>query len=86
MVEQIFEYSFKTKAHIGIVRHDLTLMKKYRRLYVRKYAFSQTAIPNIWNTLSTDCLTTSSVNVFKNRTDKCIPIAVTPGIMHEGSR
>ena len=33
--------------------------------------FSQRTI-NVWNKLSTDCVHGTSVNVFKNRIDKCL--------------
>ena len=49
--------------------HNFTLVKKQSRLDVRKYSFSQRTI-NVWNTLSTDCVHATSVNVFKNRIDK----------------
>ena len=51
--------------------HNYTLVKKQSRLNVRKYSFSQRTI-NVWNTLSTDCVHASSVNVFKNKIDKCL--------------
>ena len=35
---------------------------------IRKYSFSQRTI-NEWNKLSTDCVTVSSVNMFKNKVD-----------------
>ena len=35
---------------------------------IRKYSFSQSTI-NEWNKLSTDCITASSVNMFKNKVD-----------------
>ena len=44
-------------------------MKKQSRLDVRKYSFSQRTI-NVWNNLSTECVQTSSVNMFKNKIDK----------------
>ena len=44
-------------------------MKKQSRLDVRKFSFSQRTI-NVWNTLSTECVHASSVNMFKNRIDK----------------
>ena len=37
-------------------------------LDIRKHSFSQRAI-NEWNKLSTDCVTASSVNMFKNKVD-----------------
>ena len=49
--------------------HNYTLVKKQSRLDVRKYSFSQRTI-NVWNTLSTDCVHASSVNMFKNKIDK----------------
>ena len=33
---------------------------------IRKLSFSQRTI-NVWNTLSTECVHASSVNIFKNR-------------------
>ena len=47
-------------------RHEVTLVKDQCRLDLRKYSFSQRTI-NEWNTLSTDCVTASSVNMFKNK-------------------
>ena len=49
--------------------HNYTLVKKHSTLDVRKYSFSQKTI-NVWNTLSTDCVHASSVNMFKNKIDK----------------
>ena len=49
--------------------HNYTLVKKQSRLDVRKYSFSQRTI-TVWNTLSTDCVHASSVNMFKNKIDK----------------
>ena len=51
--------------------HNYTLVKKQSRLDVRKYSFSQRTI-NVWNKLSTDCVHASSVNMFKNKIDKCL--------------
>ena len=48
--------------------HNFTLVKKQSRLDVRKFSFSQRTI-NVWNTLSTECVHASSVNMFKNRID-----------------
>ena len=45
------------------------LVKKQSRLDVRKFSFFQRTI-NVWNTLSTECVHASSVNVFKIRIDK----------------
>ena len=49
--------------------HNYTLEKKQSRLDVRKFSFSQMTT-NVWNNLSTDCVHTSSVNMFKNKIDK----------------
>ena len=38
------------------------------RLDIRKYLFSQKTI-NEWNKVSTDCITASSMNMFKNKVD-----------------
>ena len=48
--------------------HGVTLVKDQCRLDIRKYSFSQRTI-NEWNKLSTDCVTTSSVYMFKNKID-----------------
>ena len=47
-------------------RGRVPLVKDQCRLYIRKYSFSQRTI-NEWNKLSTDCVTASSVNMFKIR-------------------
>ena len=47
--------------------HNFTLVKKQSRLDVRKFSFSQRTI-NVWNTLSTECVHASSVNMFKTIT------------------
>ena len=41
------------------------------RLDVRKYSFSQKTI-NDWNNVSTVYIHATSVNMFKNRIDKCL--------------
>ena len=48
--------------------HEVKLVKDQCRLDTRKHAFSQRTI-NEWNKLSTDCVTASSVNMFKNKVD-----------------
>ena len=48
--------------------HEVTLVKDQCRLDIRKYSFSQRTI-NEWNKLSTDCVTASSVNMFKTKID-----------------
>ena len=45
--------------------HNFTQVKKQSRLDVRKFSFSQRTI-NVSNTLSTECVHASSVNMFKN--------------------
>ena len=48
--------------------HEVKLVKDQCRLDIRKHSFSQRTI-NEWNKLSTDCVTDSSVNMFKNKVD-----------------
>ena len=48
--------------------HEEKLIKDQCRLDIRKHSFSQRTI-NEWNKLSTDCVTASSVNMFKNKVD-----------------
>ena len=48
---------------------DRVTFLKNQRLDIGKYSFSQRTI-NEWNRLSTDCVNASSVNMFKNKTDK----------------
>ena len=48
--------------------HKVTLVKDQCRIDIRKYSFSQRTIDE-WNKLSTDCVTASSVNMFKNKVD-----------------
>ena len=48
--------------------HEVKLVKDQCRLDIRKYSFSHRTIYE-WNTLSTDCITASSVNMFKNEFD-----------------
>ena len=48
--------------------HEVKLAKDQCRLDIRKHSFSQRTI-NEWNKLSTDCVTASSVNMFKNKVD-----------------
>ena len=51
--------------------HEVTLVKDQCRLNIRKYSFSQRTI-NEWNKLSTDCVTASIVNMFKNKVYRCL--------------
>ena len=48
--------------------HEVKLVKDQCRLDIRKHSFSQRTT-NEWNKLSTDCVTASSVNMFKNKVD-----------------
>ena len=48
--------------------HEVKLVKDQCRLDISKHSFSQRTI-NEWNKLSTDCVTASSVNMFKNKVD-----------------
>ena len=48
--------------------HEVKLVQDQCRFDIRKYSFSQKTI-NELNTLSTDCVTASSVNRFKNKVD-----------------
>ena len=59
---------FSLKKHSRTREHEVALVKDQCRLDIRKYLFSQRTI-NKWNKLSTDCITASSVNKFKNRVD-----------------
>ena len=60
----IFVFEIKESKITG--GHKSTLVKKQNRLDVRKFSFYQRTI-NVWNTLSTDCVHASSVNLLKNR-------------------
>ena len=48
--------------------NEVKLLKDQCRLDIRKYSFSQRTI-NEWNKLPTDCVTASSVSMFKDRVD-----------------
>ena len=52
----------------NIDRNIFFSLKKDSRLDIREYSFSHRTI-NEWNKLSTDCVTASSVNMFKNKVD-----------------
>ena len=54
---------FSLKKDSRTTGHEVKLVKD-----IRKYSFSQSTI-NKWNKLSTDCVTASSVNMFKNKVD-----------------
>ena len=59
---------FSLKKDSRYTGHEARLVKDQCRLDIRKYSFSQRTI-NEWNKLSTDCVTASSVNIFKNNVD-----------------
>ena len=48
--------------------HEVKLVKDQCRLNTRKYSVSPRTI-NEWNKLSTNCVTASSVNMFKNKVE-----------------
>ena len=61
-------YFFSLKKDNRTRGHKVTLVKYQCRLDIRKYLFSQRTIDE-WNKLSTDCVTASSMNMFKNKVD-----------------
>ena len=65
----ILVFFFEIKERRITRGHHFTLVKKHSRLDVRKFSFSRWTI-NVWNTLSTECVHPSSVNMFKNRIHK----------------
>ena len=60
----LIEILFSLKKGNRTRGHEETLVKDQCRFYIWKYSFSQRTI-NEWNKLSTDCITASSVNMFK---------------------
>ena len=64
----LIEIFFTLKKDNRTRGHEVTLVKDQCRLNIRKYSFSQRTI-NEWNKLSMDCVTASSVNMFKNKVD-----------------
>ena len=68
---KIWKYFFSSKKYNRTREREVTLVKDLCivcRLDIRMYSFSQRTI-NEWNKLSTDCITASSVDVFKNKVD-----------------
>ena len=57
---------FSLKKNSRTRGHGVKLVKDQCRLDIRKYSFSQNKITE-WNKLSMDCITASSVNMFKKR-------------------
>ena len=62
---------FSLKKNSRTRGHDVKLIMDQCRLDIRKYSFSQKTI-NEWNKLSTDFITGSSMNIFKNKVDTYI--------------
>ena len=65
-IDRNISFSLKKDNRTG--GHEVTLVKDQCRLGIRKYSFSQRTI-NEWNKLSADCVTASSMNMFKNKID-----------------
>ena len=65
-IDRIMFFSLKKDSRTR--GHQVKLVKDHCRLDTRKHSFSQRTI-NQWNKLSTDCITASSVNMFKNKVD-----------------
>ena len=63
----LIEICFSLKKYSRTRGHEVKLVKDQCRLDIRKYSFSQRTV-NEWNRLSTDWITASSVNMFKNKT------------------
>ena len=57
-------FSLKKDSRTG--GHEVTLVKDQCRLDIKKYSFSQRTI-NEWNTLSTDCVNASCMNMLKTK-------------------
>ena len=64
----LIEICFSHSRRIAELEDEVKLVKDQCRLDIRKHSFSQRTI-NEWNKLSTDCVTASSVNMFKNKVD-----------------
>ena len=62
----LIEICFSHSRRIAELEDEVKLVKDQCRLDIRKHSFSQRTI-NEWNKLSTDCVTASSVNMFKNK-------------------
>ena len=64
----LIEICFSHSRKIVELEDEVKLVKDQCRLDIRKYSVSQRTI-NEGNKLSTDCVTASSVNMFKNNVD-----------------
>ena len=62
---------FKLKGGSRTRGHKAALVQEQCRLDMRKYSFSQRVIIE-WNKLPNDCVNASSLNMFKNRIDRCL--------------
>ena len=67
-MKTLIELCFSDSRNNRTRGHQVTLIKDQCRLDIRKLSFSQRTI-NERNKLSTDCVTASSVNMFKNKVD-----------------
>ena len=70
---------FSLKKNSRTRGHEVTLLKIVD--WIRKYVFSQRTI-NEWNKLSTDCVTASSVNMFKYKADTYIRLHIDKKNLH----
>ena len=68
------KYHFLRKKDRRTRGHEVKLAKGQCRLYIRKHSFSHRTI-NDRNKLSTDCVTVSSVNMFKHFFNKYLRTA-----------
>ena len=64
----LIEICFSFKKDSRTRGHQVKLVKDQCILDIRKYSFSHRTM-NEWNKLSTDCVTASSVNMFKSKVD-----------------
>ena len=64
----LIEICFFLKKDSRTRGHEVKLVKDQCRLHIRKYSFSQRTV-NQWNKLSMDCITSSSMTMFKNKLD-----------------
>ena len=67
LIEICFSHSRKI-AELLLLENEVKLVKHQCILNIRKYSFSQRTI-NKWKKLSTDCITASNMNMFKNKVD-----------------
>ena len=64
----LIEICFSFKKDSRTRGHQVKLVKDHCILDIRKYSFSHRTM-NEWNKLSTDCVTASSMNMFKSKVD-----------------